>query len=62
MEFDQDNALGLIAGIGIVLVVAALLFCWDLILVPAKPAATWARFRWLRLIGREEYVGRHRFA
>lgn len=37
--------------------------CKDLILAtmrPVKPLGLWSRNRWLRLIGREDYVGRHR--
>ncbi len=60
MEIDKDNALTLIASVGIVSVLAALWFCLDMVAKPVKPVGSWARFRWLRLVRREEYVGRHR--
>lgn len=60
MEIDKDNAFTLIAGIGIISALAALYFCADLVAKPLRPVGSWARYRWLRVIGREEYVGAHR--
>lgn len=62
MNVDQDNALTLAAGTSVVLVLAAIGFSIDMAARPARPVGSWARFRWLRVIRREDYVGRHRHA
>jgi hypothetical protein len=46
-------------------VLVAMWLCKDTVLAAVKPAVgvkVWTRNRFLRLIGREDYMGRHRFA
>lgn len=62
MEIDKGNTLELLAGLTIVCSLAAIYFCIDMIVKPVKPVGFWTRNRWLRVINREDYVGRHRFA
>lgn len=61
---EQDNALTYGAVATVAAVLAAMWIFKDAVVaaidVP-EPAKVWTRNRWLRLIGREEYRGRHRY-
>lgn len=61
---EQDNVLSYGATATVVAVLAAMWIFKDAIVaaidVP-EPVKVWTRNRWLRLIGREEYQGRHRY-
>lgn len=48
-----------------VAVLAVAWICKDLVMAtmkPVKPISAWTRYRWLRLIRREDYYGRHRYS
>lgn len=61
---EQDNALTY-AAVGTVTAVLAAMWIFKDAIVAAidvpEPVKVWTRNRWLRLIGREEYQGRHRY-
>ena len=60
---EGDKLTGL-ATISAVAVLVAMWICKDVILAtmkPVAPARQWGRNRWLRLVGREDYVGAHRY-
>jgi hypothetical protein len=60
MELDKLTATATFAAAA---VLVAMWLCKDAMLAgmkPVKPMGLWGRNRFLRLIGREDYVGRHR--
>jgi len=61
----ETEEVGGAAVIAAATILAALWLCKDAILAtmkPARPVRTWAVNRLRRLIRREDYMGRHRFA
>lgn len=62
---EQDNTLTYIATCSVVAVLATMYVLKDTIRASIDVPdwlKMWTRNRWLRLIGREEYKGRHRYA